>query len=69
MHDIVKMPPPEVFTGVHYSETIRQFINVCSIYFKLTGVKDENIQALFAKARLSDLYTLNMTLKAMITAQ
>ena len=31
--DIVKMPPPELFTGKHDGETVRQFFNAYDTYF------------------------------------
>ena len=54
----MKMPLPELFTGKHDGETLRQYINAYSTYFKLTGVKDENMLALFAKMKLyNTVYT------------
>ena len=50
---IVKMPPLELLKDKHDGETIRQFINACNTYFKLTGVKNKNTQAHFTKTRLS----------------
>ena len=44
----------ELFTGTHNGKTVRTFINACDTYFKLTGISDENIKALFAEPRLSD---------------
>ena len=51
--DTVKMPAPEVFNGEHDGETIRAFFNACKTFFKLTGVSDVKMQALFTKARLA----------------
>ena len=48
------MPIPELFTGKHDNETVRQFINAYGTYFKFISLKHEKIQALFAKSSLSD---------------
>ena len=53
MPDTVKVPAPEVFNGEHYGETIRAFVNVCEMFFKLTGISDVNTQALFTKTWLA----------------
>ena len=47
--DTVKMPEPEVFSGEHDGETIGAFFNACKMFFKLTGMSDVNMQALFTK--------------------
>ena len=47
--NIVKMPSPGLFIVKHDDKTIRQFIYSYDIYLKLTGIKDENTKALFAK--------------------
>ena len=52
MPDTVKISLPELFMGNHDNKTVRQFTNACDTYFKLTGVKDEKTQALFAKTRI-----------------
>ena len=52
--DSVKMPAPELFTATHDSETVRTFINVNDMYFKLNCISYENTKALFSKTRLSD---------------
>ena len=48
------MPAPKLLTGTHDSEMVKPFINACNMYFKLTGISDENTKALFAKTRMSD---------------
>ena len=50
----VDMPPPELFTGQHDGETIRQLTNACYTHFKLIGAKDENRQAFISKTSLCD---------------
>ena len=54
MPDTVKMPYLELFTGKHDGEIVRQFINACGTYFKLTGVKNQNTFSLFSRRRLFD---------------
>ena len=50
----MKKSTPEWFTGTHDDETVRTFLNTCEKYFKIIGISDENIKALFAKIRLLD---------------
>ena len=52
--DTVKTPKIELFIGTHDSKVVKTFLNACDMYFKLTGISDENNKALFAKTRLSD---------------
>ena len=62
----MKKPSPELFAGTHDSEMVKTFPNACDMYFKLTGISDENTKALFAKIRSSDTaYTWYYSLKAM----
>ena len=48
------MPELDLFTGPHDGEMVRAFVNACNLYFKLTGISNENTKALFSKIRLSD---------------
>ena len=53
--------------GKHDCESVKQFINACSAYLKLLGVKDGNLQALFTEQGFMILCMLGMTPKALIT--
>ena len=47
------MPAPKLFTDTHDSKTVRAFLSVCDMYFKLTGMSNKKTKALFAKTCLS----------------
>ena len=48
------MPTLKFLTSTHDGQMLRTFLNACEMYFKLTGISDENTKAQFAKTRLSD---------------
>ena len=52
--DFIKMPAPELFTGIDDIEIVRTFLIAYNTYFKLNGISNENTKALFIKNCLSD---------------
>ena len=51
----MKLPVPDSFEGGYDGKTVRMFANSLETYFLLTGISDNNTQALSAKTRLVSL--------------
>ena len=56
--------------GKQDGKTVKQFINACNTYFKLTGVKEvKNHKHFFQKIGFLTFQAFGITLRAIITTQ
>ena len=70
MPNAIKMPPPELFMGKQDGKTVKQFINACNTYFKLTGIKEvKKPKHFFQKIGFLTLQAFGITIRAIITTQ